>query len=48
MRRHCATLPGHPPALNWCEDMGLEGLRVNKLRYRPSAIVNKYMVTIRP
>ena len=45
---HCAMLPGHPPALNWCEDMGLEGLRINKLRYRPSAIVNKYMVTIRP
>ena len=44
---HCAMLPGHPPRLNWCEDMGLEGLRVNKLRYRPSAIVSKYTVTLR-
>ena len=40
----CATLPGHPPRLNWCEDMGLEGLRLNKMRYRPSEIVNKYTV----
>ena len=38
----CAIQPGHPPRLNWCEDMGLEGLRLNKLRYRPSAIVSKY------
>ena len=43
---HCAMLPGHPPLLNWCEDMGLEGLRINKLRYRPSAIVSKYTVTL--
>lgn len=43
---HCAQLPGHPPKLNWCEDMGLEGLRVNKLRYRPSELVSKYTVTI--
>lgn len=41
---HCAMLPGHPPLLNWCEDMGLEGLRLNKLRYRPSEIVSKYTV----
>ncbi len=45
---HCAMLPGHPPRLNWCEDMGLEGLRNNKLRYRPSAIVNKYTVKVHP
>ena len=44
---HCALLPGHPPMLNWCEDMGLEGLRINKLRYRPSEIVRKYTVTLR-
>lgn len=43
---HCAMLPGHPPLLNWCEDMGLEGLRVNKLRYRPCAIVSKYTVKL--
>ena len=43
---HCAMLPGHPPLLNWCEDMGLEGLRVNKLRYRPSEIVSKYTVRL--
>ena len=43
---HCALLPGHPPRLNWCEDMGLEGLRINKLRYRPSEIVSKYAVKI--
>ena len=45
---HCAMLPGHPPMLNWCEDMGLEGLRINKLRYRPSEIVSKYTVRLRP
>ena len=44
---HCALLPGHPPRLNWCEDMGLEGLRVNKLRYRPSEIVKKFTVKLR-
>ena len=44
---HCAMLPGHPLLLNWCEDMGLEGLRVNKLRYHPSEIVNKYTVKLR-
>ena len=43
---HCALMPGHPPRLNWCEDMGLEGLRTNKLRYRPSEIVSKYAVQI--
>lgn len=43
---HCAQLPGHPPKLNWCEDMGLEGLRVNKLRYRPSELVSKYTVIL--
>ena len=43
---HCTQLPGHPPRLNWCEDMGLEGLRINKLRYRPSEIVSKYAVKI--
>lgn len=41
---HCTQLPGHPPKLNWCEDMGLEGLRENKLRYRPWVIVDKYCV----
>ena len=45
---HCAMLPGHPPRLNWCEDMGLEGLRINKLRYRPSEIVSKYTIKLRP
>ena len=45
---HCAMLPGHPPLLNWCEDMGMEGLRLNKLRYRPSAIVQKYTVRLWP
>ncbi len=45
---HCALLPGHPPQLNWCEDMGLAGLRENKLHYRPSRLVDKYTVTIRP
>lgn len=44
---HCAMLPGHPPLLNWCEDMGLEGLRINKLRYRPNKIVSKYTIKIR-
>ena len=44
----CALLPGHPPQLNWCEDMGLAGLRENKLHYRPSRLVDKYTVTIRP
>ena len=44
---HCALLPGHPPQLNWCEDMGLEGLRINKLRYRPSEIVKKFTVKLR-
>lgn len=43
---HCAVCPGHPPRLNWCEDMGLEGLRENKLRYRPSEIVSKYAAKI--
>ncbi len=42
----CAVSPGHPPALNWCEDMGLEGLRENKLRYRPNQLVSKYSVRI--
>ena len=45
---HCAMLPSHPPRLNWCEDMGLEGLRINKLRYRPSEIVSKFTVKLRP
>lgn len=44
----CVLLPGHPPQLNWCEDMGLAGLRENKLHYRPSRLVDKYTVTIRP
>ena len=44
---NCAINPKHPPCLNWCEDMGLGGLRENKLRYRPSEIVSKYTVKIR-
>lgn len=43
---HCARLPGHPPTLNWCEDMGLAGLRENKLRYSPCELVEKYSVEI--
>lgn len=43
---HCAQLPGHPAKMNWCEDMGLEGLRQNKLRYRPCAIVEKYTIKL--
>lgn len=41
---HCALLPGHPARMNWCEDMGLEGLRQNKLKYRPCELQSKYQV----
>ena len=41
---HCALLPGHPERMNWCEDMGLEGLRQNKLKYHPCALQKKYQV----
>lgn len=43
---HCAQLPKHPCTFNWCEDMGLAGLRENKLRYLPNKIVEKYSVEI--
>lgn len=43
---HCAQLPGHPPRMNWCEDMGLEGLRANKLHFHPCAIVEKYTIQL--
>ncbi len=41
---HCALLPGHPARMNWCEDMGLEGLRKNKLKYHPCRLERKYQV----
>jgi len=41
---HCALLPGHPAQMNWCEDMGLEGLRKNKLKYHPCRLESKYQV----
>ena len=43
---HCAQLPGHPDQMNWCEDMGLEGLRLNKLKYKPCAIETKYWLDV--
>ena len=30
--------------MNWCEDMGLEGLRQNKLKYHPCELQRKYQV----
>ena len=41
---HCALLPGHPARMNWCEDMGVEGLRRNKLKYGPCELQSKYQV----
>lgn len=41
---HCALLPGHPARMNWCEDMGLEGLRQNKLKYHPCELQSKYQI----
>ncbi len=43
---HCALLPGHPKRMNWCEDMGLEGLRRNKMKYKPCALPKKYSVRL--
>lgn len=43
---HCAQLSGHPARMNWCEDMGLEGLRANKLKYRPCTLLQKYSLEI--
>ena len=43
---HCAGLPGHPAQMNWCEDMGLQGLRENKLKYKPCSLLQKYSLEI--
>ena len=43
---HCALLPGHPARMNWCEDMGLEGLRQNKMKYHPCELQSKYQVAV--
>lgn len=43
---NCAMLPGHPAHMNWCEDMGLAGLRANKLKYRPCTLLKKYSLEI--
>ncbi len=44
---HCALTHLHIPLMNWCEDMGLEGLRQNKLKYHPSKILNKYTIKLK-